>query len=61
MPNHITNIVRASGTPEAITKYEEHMKTVSIDKEDGKEYTRYFDFSKLIHMPEDLSIAESSL
>lgn len=48
MPNHITNIVKATGTIEQLKAYEEFMATPD---ESDDSYINFFDFMKLIPHP----------
>ncbi len=56
MPNHIQNRLRFTGTPEAIKELTDHIKSVSIDEDNGQPYERDIDFNKIIPMPEELNI-----
>ena len=54
MPNHVTNIIRLSGDSEKIAQMLEEIKYDDVG-------LGSIDFNKIIPMPEDLNIEESSV
>lgn len=57
MPNHISNeiIIHSDNYQESL----DFMRTDGVN-DDGKEYTRHFDFNKIKQMPEELNIESST-
>ena len=60
MPNWVTARITLNGSEENVKKVLDFVRTEGVD-ENGKEYTRLFDFNKVIPMPEELNIESGSM
>ena len=59
MPNWVTARITLNGSEENVKKVLDFVRTEDVD-ENGKEFTRLFDFNKVIPMPEELNIESGS-
>lgn len=62
MPNHVTNILKLENiSKKEFKEIAKFMHGSQKDPDDGKASETLFDFNKIISMPEELSITDSSL